>query len=117
MDTQNARAANSFPPFHVPPFRIPYVTPSDLSHPFHPSPPISYPQAAAGVFPVMVFVHGTGGWRTNSATIIHKWVSRGWVVFAIDYPGIWLRDLVQLATNPFLYGRRACACFCDARGH
>jgi len=58
--------------------------------------------AAAGVFPVMVFVHGTGGWRTNSATIIHKWVSRGWVVFAIDYPGIWLRDLVQLATNPFL---------------
>lgn len=55
-----------------------------------------------GVFPLMVFVHGTGGFRWNSASIIHLWVSRGWVVVSADYPGIWLHDLVSLATNPFV---------------
>jgi predicted dienelactone hydrolase len=43
---------------------------------------------AEGVFPLVVFIHGTGGWRTNSANIIHRWVSRGFIVVSADYPGI-----------------------------
>jgi len=58
--------------------------------------------AAEGVFPLIVFIHGTGGWRTNSATLVHRWVSRGFVVVSADYPGICLNDLVSQFTNPFL---------------
>jgi len=51
-----------------------------------------------GRHPLHVFIHGTGGFRTNSANIVHKWVSRGSIVVAADYPGITLKDLISLAT-------------------
>ena len=53
------------------------------------------------VFPLLVFVHGTGGFRINSANSVHHWASRGFVVVSADYPGIMLHDLLSLAVNPF----------------
>lgn len=55
------------------------------------------PLAAAGTsrFPVIVFIHGTAGFRTQSLHLVTHWASRGFVVIAADYPGINLRDLLE----------------------
>jgi dienelactone hydrolase len=51
---------------------------------------------AEGEFPVLVFIHGTAGFRTQSLHQNTHWASRGFVVFAADHPGIQLKDLLGL---------------------
>ncbi|MBL8743519.1 MAG: hypothetical protein JNK04_20555 [Myxococcales bacterium] len=47
-----------------------------------------------GPYPVVVFVHGTAGFRTQSLEIVTHWASRGFVVIAADHPGLYLADLI-----------------------
>jgi hypothetical protein len=49
---------------------------------------------AHGPYPVVVFVHGTAGFRTQSLEITTHWASRGFVVVAADHPGLVLGDLI-----------------------
>ena len=51
-------------------------------------------------FPVIVFVHGTAGWRSQSLSLVSHWASRGFVVVAADYPGICLHDLLDAVDRP-----------------
>lgn len=50
---------------------------------------------AAGPYPVVVFIHGTAGFRTQNLENVVHWASRGFVVVASDHPGIWFSDLAQ----------------------
>lgn len=50
-----------------------------------------------GPYPVVVFVHGTASWRTQSLTQLTHWASRGFVVVSSDHAGLWLRDTLGLA--------------------
>lgn len=50
-----------------------------------------------GPYPVILFVHGTAGFRTQSLPHMVHWASRGFVVIAADHPGLWLADLLGLA--------------------
>lgn len=54
---------------------------------------------AHGPYPVMVFVHGTAGFRTQSLEIETHWASRGFVVVAADHPGLNLNDLIKSICN------------------
>ena len=47
-----------------------------------------------GPYPIVVFVHGTAGFRTQSLTFMTHWASRGFVVVAADHPGITLGDIL-----------------------
>lgn len=49
-----------------------------------------------GPYPVVIFLHGTAGFRTQSLQHVTHWASRGFVVFAADHPGLMLGDLLQL---------------------
>jgi hypothetical protein len=49
---------------------------------------------AAGPFPVIVFVHGTAGFRHQSLELVTHWASRGFVVVAADHPGLYMGDLL-----------------------
>lgn len=49
---------------------------------------------AHGPYPVVVFVHGTAGFRTQSLELVTHWASRGFVVVAADHPGLYLGDLI-----------------------
>ena len=49
---------------------------------------------AHGPYPVIVFVHGTAGFRTQSLSFMTHWASRGFVVVAADHPGLWMQDLL-----------------------
>lgn len=49
---------------------------------------------AHGPYPLVVFVHGTAAFRTQSQTINAHWASRGFVVVAADHPGIQLEDIL-----------------------
>ncbi|HWB81928.1 MAG TPA: hypothetical protein VG755_43495 [Nannocystaceae bacterium] len=49
---------------------------------------------AHGPYPVIVFVHGTASFRTQSLPQMVHWASRGFVVIAADHPGLWLADLL-----------------------
>lgn len=49
---------------------------------------------AFGPYPVIVFVHGTAGWRTQSLRHLTHWASRGFVVLTADHPGLMLRDIL-----------------------
>lgn len=51
----------------------------------------------AGPFPVVIFVHGTAGFRTQSLELQTHWATRGFVVIAADHPGLQLEDLLTLA--------------------
>jgi hypothetical protein len=53
--------------------------------------------AAHGPYPVVLFVHGTAGFRTQSLPHMVHWASRGFVVIAADHPGLSLADLLGLA--------------------
>lgn len=55
--------------------------------------------AAHGPYPVIVFVHGTAGFRTQSLEIATHWASRGFVVVAADHPGLVLTDLIKAVCN------------------
>jgi acetyl esterase/lipase len=52
---------------------------------------------AHGPYPVILFVHGTAGFRSQSLPHMVHWASRGFVVIAVDHPGLWLADLLGLA--------------------
>jgi fermentation-respiration switch protein FrsA (DUF1100 family) len=49
---------------------------------------------ARGPYPVIVFVHGTAGFRSQSLELVTHWASRGFVVLAADHPGLYLKDLL-----------------------
>jgi dienelactone hydrolase len=52
-----------------------------------------------GPYPVVLFIHGTAGFRTQSLTFMTHWASRGFVVVASDHPKIMLKDALQ-----FMFG-------------
>ncbi|MEZ4298594.1 MAG: hypothetical protein R3B70_26820 [Polyangiaceae bacterium] len=52
--------------------------------------------AAHGPYPVVVFIHGTAGFRTQSLAHMEHWASRGFVVISADYPGLYLADALDL---------------------
>ncbi len=47
-----------------------------------------------GPYPVVVFVHGTASFRTQSLSQMHHWASRGFVVVASDIPKLKLADFL-----------------------
>jgi len=51
----------------------------------------------AGPYPVLLFIHGTAGFRTTNVDNMAHWASRGFVVIAADHPGIQLKDLLARA--------------------
>ncbi|MBK8251718.1 MAG: hypothetical protein IPK82_03510 [Polyangiaceae bacterium] len=51
---------------------------------------------AHGPYPVVIFIHGTAGFRTQSLAHMEHWASRGFVVVAADYPGLYLADALDL---------------------
>lgn len=53
--------------------------------------------AEHGPYPVIVFIHGTASWRSQSLTQMTHWASRGFVVISSDHPGLWLADTLGLA--------------------
>ncbi|HYX34320.1 MAG TPA: hypothetical protein VE954_14550 [Oligoflexus sp.] len=48
-----------------------------------------------GPYPVVLFAHGTGGFRTQTLSLMTHLASRGFVVLAADHPGLYLADLLQ----------------------
>jgi predicted dienelactone hydrolase len=53
--------------------------------------------ATHGPYPVIVFVHGTASFRHQSLSIVTHWASRGFVVVAVDHPGLKLGDTLAQA--------------------
>jgi len=47
-----------------------------------------------GPYPLVLFIHGTAAFRTQSASQMTHWASRGFVVVAADHPGIGLQDIL-----------------------
>ena len=47
-----------------------------------------------GPYPLVLFVHGTASWRTQSLSLMEHWASRGFVVASADHPGLWLSDML-----------------------
>jgi hypothetical protein len=47
---------------------------------------------AHGPYPVVLFIHGTAAFRTQSLTQMTHWASRGFVVISADHPKIQLKD-------------------------
>ena len=45
-----------------------------------------------GPYPVILFVHGTASWETQSLTQMVHWASRGFVVLSARHPGLFLGD-------------------------
>jgi predicted dienelactone hydrolase len=52
--------------------------------------------AANGPYPLVVFIHGTAGYRTQSLTQMTHWASRGFVVAAADYEGLRLAHMLAI---------------------
>lgn len=50
-----------------------------------------------GPYPLVVFVHGTAGFRAQSLAQTVHWASRGFIVVSADYPGLWLKDVLGAA--------------------
>ncbi|MEC9073213.1 MAG: hypothetical protein VX938_12555, partial [Myxococcota bacterium] len=48
-----------------------------------------------GPYPLVLFVHGTASWRTQSLSLMEHWASRGFVVASADHPGLWLSDILS----------------------
>lgn len=51
---------------------------------------------AHGPYPLVLFLHGTAGFRTQSLTLMTHWASRGFVVVAADHPGLELKAILAL---------------------
>lgn len=51
---------------------------------------------AHGPYPVVLFVHGTASFRTQSLVHMTHWASRGFVVLAADHPGLRMADTLAL---------------------
>jgi len=56
-----------------------------------------------GPYPVVIFVHGTAAFRTQSLTQMVHWAKRGFVVLSADHPGIGLKDIIG---NTFDFGNQ-----------
>lgn len=48
-----------------------------------------------GQYPVIIFAHGTAGFRHQSLAQMTHWASHGFVVAAVDHPGLKLGDLLS----------------------
>jgi hypothetical protein len=59
---------------------------------------------ARGPYPVIVFVHGTAAFRHQSLSLMTHWASRGFVVAALDHPGLKLGDMLSFNMNQNLSG-------------
>jgi hypothetical protein len=75
---------------------------SDAQNPWQPCPcydglPLD---TRRGPYPVIVFIHGTAGYAAQSAQLTAYWASQGFVVIAMDHPGIYLTDLLALNMAP-----------------
>jgi len=51
--------------------------------------------SARGPYPVVIFLHGTAGFRTQSLSQMTHWASRGFVVLAMDHSGLYLGDALS----------------------
>jgi predicted dienelactone hydrolase len=47
-----------------------------------------------GPYPAVVFIHGTGSFRTANLSTMTQWASRGFIVVAADHAGIYLCDFL-----------------------
>jgi len=54
--------------------------------------------AEHGPYPVSIFVHNIGAFRTSSAGIMAHWASRGFIVVALDHPRLTLQDVLAYAS-------------------
>jgi pimeloyl-ACP methyl ester carboxylesterase len=70
--------------------------------------------AGHGPYPVIVFVHGTASFRTQSLPHVSHWASRGFVVLAADHPGLKLADTLALLCPDDSSGNRDLAGDVDA---
>lgn len=52
-----------------------------------------------GPYPVIIFAHGTAGFRHQSLSQMTHWASHGFVVAAVDHPGLKLGDLLSFNFN------------------
>lgn len=50
---------------------------------------------AHGPYPVVLFLHGTAGFRTQTLATMTHWASRGFVVVSADHPGLYLGDALS----------------------
>jgi hypothetical protein len=48
-----------------------------------------------GPYPVVLFLHGTAGFRTQTLATMTHWASRGLVVVSADHPGLYLGDALS----------------------
>lgn len=60
------------------------------------------PDTRHGPYPVILMVHGFGGFRTASAALCTHWASRGFIVLSADNPKITLKDLLSGISSAFL---------------
>jgi hypothetical protein len=50
--------------------------------------------AERGPYPLLLFIHGTAGFRIQSLAFMVHWASRGFIVVAADHPSLYLGDLL-----------------------
>ena len=62
------------------------------------------PRRVPGPVPILLFSHGFGGFRTQSASLCEHLASRGYVVIAADHPGRMLGDVLPCLFDPPLQG-------------
>ena len=55
---------------------------------------------AHGPYPLVVFIHGTAGFKTQNLDNLVHWASRGFVVMAADHPGLSIGSFVGSGTMP-----------------
>jgi len=67
------------------------------------------PRVVPSSVPVLLFSHGFGGFRTQSASLCAHLASRGYVVVSADHPGRMLGDVLPCIFDPPLSG-------CDLSG-
>jgi predicted dienelactone hydrolase len=86
---------------HLPPEQAHKIPDKDNPNPFYDN---CYPGLSMdtehGPYPLVLFVHGTAGFRTQSLHQVLHWASRGYVVASADYPGIQLYDLLNEINHP-----------------
>jgi predicted dienelactone hydrolase len=51
--------------------------------------------ATHGPYPAVIFIHGTGSFRTASLSTMTTWASRGFIAVAADHPGLFLSDVLS----------------------
>jgi pimeloyl-ACP methyl ester carboxylesterase len=59
-----------------------------------------------GPYPLVLFIHGTAGFRTQSLAQLTHLASRGFVVVAADHPGLMLADALSLVCPGQPAGKR-----------